>query len=239
MKKNLLFLLTILLVACTPAQPPKLGIQTYTFHRFTLMETLGKSQQLGLHYAEAYFGQRLGTGFADSLHLDYSLDSPTRTKLKQAFERHGIQLYSLGVAVYSTEQDWKRFFEFAHDMGVKAVSCEPLLEQLDFIEQLAQQHNIEVAIHNHPAPSIYADPAVLAKALEGRSALMGVCADIGHWKRVGKDPIAALQLLKGRLKIMHFKDIDNQLEDTVWGTGILEIGKVVKELKSQAFSGKI
>ena len=31
----------------------KVGIQTWTFHNLTLMETLDKTQQLGMGYAEA------------------------------------------------------------------------------------------------------------------------------------------------------------------------------------------
>ena len=32
----------------------KVGIQTWTFHNLTLMETLDKTQQLGMGYAEAF-----------------------------------------------------------------------------------------------------------------------------------------------------------------------------------------
>ena len=35
----------------------KVGIQTWTFHNLTLMETLDKTQQLGMGYAEAFFFQ--------------------------------------------------------------------------------------------------------------------------------------------------------------------------------------
>lgn len=35
----------------------KVGIQTWTFHNLTLMETLDKTQQLGMGYAEAFFSK--------------------------------------------------------------------------------------------------------------------------------------------------------------------------------------
>ena len=41
----------------------KVGIQTWTFHNLTLMETLDKTQQLGMGYAEAFFFQELGAPF--------------------------------------------------------------------------------------------------------------------------------------------------------------------------------
>ena len=106
-------------------------------------------------------------------------------------------------------------------------------------ESLAIKYNIEVAIHNHPDPSIYADPKVLEKALEGRNPIMGVCADIGHWKRTGNDPIESLKKFEGRIKVVHMKDLNEKMKDTTWGTGVLQVKEVLKELKRQKFSGLI
>lgn len=239
--KLYLWLLTaILLMGCTLKQPVwKTGIQTYTFHAFTLMETLDKTKDLGLHYAEAFFFQELGAGFADSTYLNFDLPASLRSQLKEEFARRDIRLYSLGVAFYDAEEDWKQFFAFAADMGVHTVTCEPRLDQLDLVEKLALQYKIEVAIHNHPAPSVYANPDVLAKALEGRNPIMGACADIGHWKRMGKDPVETLKRFNGRVKVVHLKDLNAQLEDTSWGTGILPVKEVLNELKTQHFNGLI
>ena len=77
------------------------------------------------------------------------------------------------------------------------------------------------------------------KALKGRSPLMGVCADIGHWKRVGEDPLKNLQKLSGRIKVAHLKDLTDKMEDATWGTGILPVKAFVNELKRQHFNGLI
>ena len=49
----------------------KVGIQTWTFHNLTLMETLDKTQQLGMGYAEAFFFQELGAPFPKETYLNY------------------------------------------------------------------------------------------------------------------------------------------------------------------------
>ena len=36
----------------------KLAIQSYSFHRFTLMEALDESQELGIKYIEIYAGHK-------------------------------------------------------------------------------------------------------------------------------------------------------------------------------------
>ncbi len=124
-------------------------------------------------------------------------------------------------------------------MGIHTVTCEPYLEHLDYVEQLALKYNIQVALHNHPDPSVYADPRVVAQALEGRDPIMGVCADIGHWKRSGFDPLETLKMFEGRLKVVHLKDLSAELDDTTWGTGILPVKEVISELKRQRFDGLI
>jgi L-ribulose-5-phosphate 3-epimerase len=217
----------------------KLGIQTYTFHKFTLMETLQKTRQLGVRYIEAFTFQEMGKGFPDSTYLNFDMSMESKALLKTELAKYNITLFACGVVSYNDESDWRKFFEFAKEMGIKQVSAEPKLEDLDMVEKLANEFNIEVAIHNHPNPSIYANPEVLLKALEGRSNLIGVCADIGHWKRVGADPLETLKRFKGRLKIIHLKDLNDKMEDATWGTGVLPVKEVVNELILQDFNGLI
>lgn len=238
---SVLVLFSTLLGCSTKENTPnwKLGVQTYTFHKFTLMETLDKTQQLGLHYVEAFFSQAMGQGFPNSTYLNFNMPQESKDLLKKELAKHNLTLYACGVATYHTEADWRRFFEFASEMGLKLVTAEPNLKDLDMVEKLAKEFTIGVAIHNHPNPSVYANPDVLAKALEGRSNLMGVCADIGCWKRVGVDPLETIKRFKGRLKVIHMNDLSSNLEDATWGTGILPVKEVVEELSRQNFDGLI
>ena len=57
------------------------------------------------------------------------------------------------------------------------------------------------------------------------------------------DQIECLKKLKGRLISLHFKDIapkkagEKEQHDVIWGTGILDVKGMLKELKSQKFKG--
>ncbi len=219
--------------------PWELGIQTFTFNKFTLIETLDKTKQLGLHYVEACFFQEMGEGFPDSMYLNFDLSQESKDLLKKELTKRDIKLYASGVAFYHNEADWRRFFEFGSEFGFKVVTAEPRLDELDMVENLAKEYNIAVAIHNHSQPSVYANPDVLAKALEGRCDLIGVCADIGHWKHAGADPLQTIKRFKGKLKVIHFKDLNTDLIDTVWGTGILPLEEIMEELVRQNFDGLI
>ena len=217
----------------------KVGIQTWTFHNLTLMETLDKTQQLGMGYAEAFFFQELGAPFPKETYLNYDLSDDDCALLRHEFKKRGIKPIAFGVASYGTNEEWDKFFAFAHKIGAHIVTVEPELNQLDYIESLAKKYDMEVAIHNHPSPCIYASAEVVEKVLKGRSPLMGVCADIGHWKRVGEDPLKNLQKLSGRIKVAHLKDLTDKMEDATWGTGILPVKAFVNELKRQHFNGLI
>jgi len=244
-QKIYLFLLAVCLVCVScqkPSVPWKVGVQSYTFHKFTFVETLDKLQTLELQYVEVYFGQPLGEGFGEQK-MDFRMDKATQTKVLEAAKARNVNIVASGVVICDTEQEWEQLFRFAKDMGISIITCEPVSGHLDLVEKLADQYQIDVAIHNHPQPSGYWNPDLVMKALEGRSQRMGVCADVGHWKREGIDPVKALEQVGSRLKSLHFKDVkapeagEAEQHDVIWGTGICDVPAMLNTLKKIKFEG--
>jgi sugar phosphate isomerase/epimerase len=123
---------------------------------------------------------------------------------------------------------------------------EELPKVMDVCEKLAKEYNIKVAIHNHPGPkNFYWNPDTVLTAVKGRSPLLGVCADVGHYVRSGLDPVACLKKLEGRIIALHFKDLVKDkdakgkeiMHDVPWGTGISNAKAMLAELKRQGFRG--
>jgi len=217
-----------------------LGAQSYTFHKFTFAETLDRMQKLALNSVEIYFGQELGGGMIGT--MNYKMDQNTCRQVLTLAKSKGIQIVACGVVICGTNAEWEQLFEFAKTMGIQTITSEPALAQLDYVEQLADRYYIDVAIHNHPKPSLYWNPDDLLKALNGRSKHLGLCADVGHWKRMGIDPVEALKKCEGRIKSLHFKDIGEggaTAHDVIWGTGVCNSEGILKELKRQNFRGLI
>lgn len=239
--------LFILIVACAGENPGKkaaqelgweIGFQAYTFNKFTFAEALDKGDSIGLKSVEAYPGQQIGGGIAGT--TEYTMDQETRIKMKELLNEKGVKLNAYGVTGAKDTAGWKQLFEFAKEMGIGVITSEPGFEQLDLVEQLADEYGIKVAIHNHPAPSLYWNPDTVLAALEGRSVNLGVCADIGHWVRSGLDPVECLQKLEGRIIIFHFKDVNEKTPesyDVPWGTGVANVPAVLAEMKRQGFKG--
>jgi len=245
-KLTLLFFI-IVLFACSGEHPGKkaaeelgweIGFQAYTFKEFTFAEALEKADSIGLKSVEAYPGQEIGGGIEGTTH--FSMDQETREKLKELLNEKGIRLNAYGVTRARDTAGWQQLFEFAKDMGIGVITSDPGIDQLDLVEQLSDEYGIKVAIHNHPAPSPYCRPDSVLKAIEGRSANLGACPDIGHWIRSGLDPVECLKKLEGRVIILHYKDVNEQsLEavDVIWGTGVADMPAILNELKRQGFQG--
>ncbi|HKL71780.1 MAG TPA: sugar phosphate isomerase/epimerase [Marinilabiliaceae bacterium] len=218
----------------------KLSMQSYTFHLFSVVEALEKTQELGLHYIEVYPGQKMGEGFGDAK-FGYTLTTEQQNKIKEIAKSKDVKIISTGV--WTPQRDeWEKVFQFAKDMDMEFISAEPAREDWDVVENLAKQYKIKVAVHNHPNEASYWKPEILLSIIGDRSPLLGSSADVGHYKRMGIDPIPALKELDGRLIALHFKDIapegpENKLEDVVWGTGILNVKGMLEELKRQNFKG--
>jgi len=218
----------------------KIGSQAYTFRLFTLEETLGKLNELELKYVELYPGQKIGAGLGEET-TNHNASAETIQKLKQLLESKGIQAVCYGVVSGKDEGEWRKIFEFARELGIGTITSEPAYNQLDMIEKLCEEFKIQLAIHNHPLPSSYWHPQIIATLMKDRSPLMGACADIGHWVRSGLDPLKCLQLLEGRVLSFHIKDMNEfgvrEAHDIPWGTGYSNISAVMHEMKKQNFKG--
>jgi sugar phosphate isomerase/epimerase len=203
-------------------------------------EALEKTAELGLNYIEIYPGQRMGTEFGDAV-FGYSLTTENREQLKQLAESKGVKIISSGVWTASRDE-WAQIFSFAKDMEIEFISAEPVKDDWDVVEKLAEEYGIKVAVHNHPNENSYWKPEILLEYIGDRSSLIGSSADVGHYKRMDIDPIPALKKLEGRIISLHFKDIapkgsEEKLEDVVWGTGILDVKGMLEELNRQNFEG--
>ena len=218
----------------------KLSMQSYTFHKFTVVEALKKAHELGLHYIEIYPGHKMGEGFGDAA-FGYSLTTEQQDQIKEIAKSKDIKIVSSGVWL-PRHDEWEKVFQFAKDMELEFISAEPSREDWDLVENLAKQYKIKVAVHNHPNESSYWKPEILLNIIADRSPLLGSTVDVGHYKRMNVDPIPALKKLEGKLFALHFKDIAPQgpedvLEDVVWGQGTLNIKGILEELKRQDFKG--
>ncbi|MBN2138374.1 MAG: DUF1080 domain-containing protein [Sedimentisphaerales bacterium] len=217
----------------------KLGMQAYSFNRFTFEEAVAKTKALGMGYIEAYPGQQLSKDKPD-VRTDHNMSGEQRLLMKQILRKAGIKLMNYGVVgLPNNEGECRKVFDFAKEMGIETIVSEPPEDAFDLISKLCDEYEINVALHNHPKPSHYWNPETVLKVCEGRSERIGACADTGHWMRSGINPLDAIKMLKGRIISLHFKDLNEfgNGHDVIWGTGKADVKAILTELRDQEFEG--
>ncbi len=74
----------------------RLGCQAYSFNRYTFYEAIDKNASLGLHYIEAYPGQKMSTEKPDAK-INESLAADLRREVKAKLADCGVKLVNYGV----------------------------------------------------------------------------------------------------------------------------------------------
>jgi sugar phosphate isomerase/epimerase len=221
---------------------PKLGLQAWTFSRScSLTETLAKAQALGIHYLQAYPGQRLGP--APEPTFQHAMSEADRAAILAEAKARDVAIVSYGVVMPKDEAEWRQVFGFAQAMGLRDLAAEPPGDLMPLVARLAKETGIPVAVHNHPPPTHYSDPAMALAAVQPYGSELGLCADTGHWVRAGFDPVAALRRAAGRIVSVHFKDLNQRgvkdAQDVPWGTGVSDAAGQIAELRRQGFAGVV
>ena len=209
----------------------RLGCQAYSFNRYTFFEAVDKTASLGLHYIEAFPGQKVSKEI--DVHFGGGLSAEQRKTIKQKLADSGVKLVNFGVVGI----DGRKTFDFAKDMGIETIVSEPAERDFPKLDKLCGEYRINIAIHNHPKPRAhYWNPDTVLKATKGLSKRIGACCDTGHWSRSGLNPIACIKKLQGRIISFHFKDLNKEgpdAHDVPWGTGVNNVKGMLTEIHRQ------
>ena len=207
----------------------RLGCQAYSFNRFTFFDAIDKTASLGLHYIEAYPGQRISDKLAGN--VGPGMSAELRKEVLKKLADLGVKMVNFGVGGCD-----RQHFEFAKEMGIETLVSEPGENAFDAIDKLCSEFGVNLAIHNHPKSSHYWNPETVLKVCQGRGKRIGACADTGHWMRSDLNPIECLKKLEGRIISFHFKDL-NQMgggaHDVPWGTGAGDAKGMLAEIHRQ------
>ncbi len=232
----------------TPMYPRdwRLGIQLWTFHKFTFTEAVEKAKSLGLKYIEAFAGQSLSPA-QPKLKIDPENPSiEVMDQIKRLLLEADLQMATIYVGTFTADEAKnRRIFEYAKAMGIETIVSEPEFESFPSLDRLTQEFGINVAVHNHAQPSRYWDPQIVMEHVGKCNPRIGACPDVGHWGRTGLDTVEGLKLLAGRILCVHMKDVEGantaakEAEDVIWGQGASNIRGVLAELHRQNFAGPI
>lgn len=117
----------------------------------------------------------------------------------------------------------------------------PMHEDLEYLETKVKEYDIRFAIHNHgPEDKLYPNATSIMNLVKDLDPRIGMCLDIGHNMRDGKDPVADLKKYSKRVFDMHLKDVNaaeakgRMIE---LGRGVIDIPAVVSMMRKVKYSG--
>lgn len=206
----------------------KLGIQMYSLRKFDLDTALQHVADAGFKQVEFYKGM-LPTDAPAAVIADVSAK----------VQHHGLSMSAHGVNRFGKDAAANRkIFEFAKTIGIKNITADPDPESFPQLDELVNEFDIRIAIHNHGPRHRYNQVVDVLKAIEDHDERIGACADLGHYIRSGENPVEVIRLLKGRLYGIHLKDfaeMKDKTEGVILGRGHLDVEGVIDALIAVEF----
>jgi len=213
----------------------KVGLASYSFRKLPLDACIKGTQRVALHYVSI-----------KEFHLPLNSSQDQRKAVAQKFRDAGITPISCGVITLKNDETSARnAFEYARDIGVPTIVCDPAPEALPLLDRLVKQYDVRLAIHNHgPEAKHFKSPYDAWKAVQEFDARIGLCIDVGHCARAGADPAEAIRAGKARLYDLHFKDISdrkgkNAGAEVEVGRGVLDAPGMLRAMLEINYAGHV
>jgi sugar phosphate isomerase/epimerase len=211
-------------------EPFHVGMAGYTFVHFDLDKTLETLQKNDVHYL-----------CIKDFHLPLNSTGEQIAAFHAKLAASGVTGYAVGPIYMKTEMEVDRAFEYAKRVGVKLIVGVPNLELLPYVDKKVKEYDFKYAIHLHgPDIALYPDADDVWNHTKNLDPRMGMCLDIGHDTRNGKDPVADLKKYHSRVFDIHIKDVTGTTKEgysVEIGRGVIDFPAFVRALREVDYRG--
>lgn len=208
----------------------KVGMAGYTFVNFDLDKTLETMQRADVHYL-----------CIKDFHLPFKSTDAEIVAFHAKLKEKGVTGYAVGPIYMKTEAEIDNAFEYAKRVGVKLIVGVPNYELLPYVDKKVKEYDFNYAIHLHgPDIKIYPDADDVWNHVKDLDPRIGMCLDVGHDSRNGKDPVADLKKYHSRVFDVHIKDVTGPTKlgySLEVGRGIINFPAFVKMLREVGYNG--
>lgn len=163
----------------------------------------------------------------------------------EIFKQAGVEIVGIGAVQLSGEADDEEYFKFCRKAGCNVISVGgppgTFPRALTQADKWAGEYGMKIAIHNHGGYDWLGSSVMLKHILSGVSDNVGLCLDTAWAIQAGENPIKWLDIFKGRIFAVHFKDFtfdkNGKHEDVIVGEGALDLPAFVTGLLDSDFNG--
>lgn len=211
-------------------EPFKLGIAGYSFVNFNLDQSLEMMKKVDVHYL-----------CIKDFHLPYNSTAEQIATFHAKLKSFDVTGYAVGPIYMKTREEIDKGFDYAKRVGVNLIIGIPNHEDLAYVAEKTKEYDIRYAIHNHgPEDKLYPNASVIYDLIKNLDPRLGICFDMGHNKRDGRDSVADLQKYSKRIFDMHLKNVTAATKDgktCELGRGVIDIPAYVKMLRKVNYTG--
>lgn len=210
----------------------QLGVASYSLREFSLELALDMTLRCGIN--------RIAF---KSMHLPLDSNKETIAKAVALCKEKSITLYGGGVIYMKTKAEVDQAFEYAKAAGMEMIIGVPNHELLEYVEGKVKEYNIKLAIHNHgPGDLVYPSAESAYVKIKNLDKRMGLCIDIGHTKRINRDPEQDVKDFFDRVFDIHIKDVTaatTEGKTCIIGRGVINFPSFLKSLIKLGYKGTL
>jgi sugar phosphate isomerase/epimerase len=209
----------------------KVSMAGYSFVKFDLEQSLKMLQRIDVHYL-----------CIKDFHLPLNSNDEQIAAFHAKLKAANVTGYGVGPIYMNSEADADRAFEYAKRVGVKLIVGVPLHKLLPYIDSKVKEYDMQYAIHLHgpDMPDKYPDADDVWQNVKDLDPRIGMCLDVGHDTRNGKDPVADLKKYHTRVFDIHIKDVTGASKagsTCEMGRGVIDIPAFVRMLRKVKYKG--
>lgn len=208
----------------------KVGMAGYTFVKFDIDKTLEVMQKTNVHYL-----------CIKDFHLPFKSTDEEIAAFHEKLKSKGVTGYAVGPIYMKSVEEVDRAFDYAKRVGVKTIVGVPSVEMLPYVDKKVKEYGFNYAIHLHgPDLELFPDAEDVWNHTKNLDPRIGMCLDIGHDLRNGKDPVADLKKYHTRVFDIHIKDVTaatKQGYSVEIGRGIIDFPAFINALREVGYTG--
>ena len=208
----------------------RLGVASYSLRKFKRPQAIEMIKACGVSYVNI-----------KSFHLDYKLSPEELAAGRKEFDDAGLRVVGSGNNNIGKEADIAPLFEYAKHARFNLLVIAPKAELLPAVEAAVKRTGIAVAIHNHgPEDKIFPAPSDALKLIKDMDPRVGLCVDVGHTTRTGKDVVQEIADAGARVLDLHMKDLKDLMNKNTQcpvGEGKMPVKEIFAQLLKQGFKG--
>ncbi|MDD2313928.1 MAG: sugar phosphate isomerase/epimerase [Proteiniphilum sp.] len=212
------------------AEKFKVGMAGYTFNKFDLDQTLEMMQKCDVKNL-----------CIKDFHLPLNSNEKQIADFHAKLASKGVKGYAVGPIYMRSEKEIDNAFEYAKRVGVKLIVGVPNYELLPYVDKKVKEYDMHYAIHLHgPDMPLYPDADDVWNNVKDLDPRIGMCLDVGHDTRNGKDPVKDLKKYHSRVFDIHIKDVTGASKagySVEIGRGIIDFPAFVKMLRKVGYTG--